>query len=66
MSYTEASKAATMRYIKDKQQRIEVKWKKDDYDVRIQPAIARSGKSVSAFIKEAVDEKILRDGLSCN
>jgi len=63
MPYNETAKKATIKYIKDKQQRIEIKWKKTDYDTRIAPAIEKSGQSVSAFIKDAVEEKIKRDRL---
>ena len=46
--------------IKDKQQRIEIKWKKSDYMERIEPAISKSGLPTATFIKEAVNEKIER------
>lgn len=63
MGYNESSKQATIKYIKEKQERIEVKWKKDYYNNHIQPAIQNSGKPVATFIKEAVEEKIQRDQL---
>ncbi len=64
MAYDEIAKKATMKYIKDKQQRLEIKYKKDDYESRIQPAIEKSGLPTATFIKQAIDEKIVRDGLS--
>ena len=53
-------KKATMKYIKEKQQRVEVCWKKTDYTEHIEPAIQESGLPVSTFIKQAVEEKIER------
>ncbi len=64
MAYNEVAKRATIKYVKDKQQRIEVKYKNDEYQSRIQPAIEKSGLPVATFIKQAVDEKIERDGLA--
>ena len=64
MAYNEIAKNATIKYIKDKQQRLEIKYKKEEYDQRIRPAIERSGLPTATFIKQAVDEKIDRDGLS--
>lgn len=64
MAYNEIVKNATIKYIKDKQQRLEIKYKKGEYDQRIRPAIERSGLPTATFIKQAIDEKIDRDGLS--
>lgn len=64
MAYNEIAKNATIKYIKDKQQRLEIKYKKEEYDQRIRPAIERSGLPTATFIKQAIDEKIDRDGLS--
>ena len=64
MAYNEIAKNATIKYIKDKQQRLEIKYKKEEYDQRIRPAIERSGLPTATFIKQAIDEKIERDGLS--
>ncbi len=63
MAYDETAKKATLKYIKDKQQRLYVNYKKEDYYARIQPAIEKSGLPVATFIKQAIDEKINRDGL---
>lgn len=63
MTYSESSKRSTVKYIKEKQQRIEIKYKKEEYTDRILPAIEKSGMPVATFIKKAVDEKIERDGL---
>lgn len=64
MTYNANKKNATMKYLKDKTQQIVVRYKKDEYDSRIKPAIDASGMPQSTFIKQAIDEKIERDGLS--
>lgn len=61
MTYSNATKKATLKYIKEKQAQVTVRFRKDDYDNRILPAIKKSGKPVSTYIKDAVDEKIRRD-----
>ena len=63
MPYNELQKKATMKYIKEKQHEIKLRFKKEDYESRIGPAINKSGLPVSTFIKNAIDEKISRDGL---
>ena len=63
MGYDEIAKKATLKYRKAKQHRIEVSWKNDDFERIILPAIEQSGKPLATFIKEAVIEKIKRDGL---
>lgn len=62
MTYTNSSKQATTKYLKDKQKRVPLNWKKSDYEEIIEPAIKRTGKPVSTFIKEAVEEKLKREG----
>ena len=62
MTYTNSSKNATIKYLKDKQKRVSLNWKKSEYEEIIEPAIKHSGKSVSTFIKEAVKEKLKREG----
>ena len=64
MAYNDISKKATIKYIKDKQREVKIRFKKDDYDTRIEPAIKKSGVPTATFIKAAIDEKIARDGLS--
>ncbi len=59
MSYDNASKQATMKYIKEKQQEIKVRYKKNEFENEILPAIEQSGLPVATFIKQAVSEKIL-------
>lgn len=57
-------KKATLKYLKDKQHRVVLNWKKDEFERDIAPAIKCSGKTISGFIKEAVKEKIQRDNLN--
>lgn len=64
MSYDESTKKATMKYIKDKQQEIKVRYKKDEYEKEILPAIEKSGLAVATYIKQAVSEKIMSDVIS--
>ena len=64
MTYDSSSKIATMKYIKEKQQEIKIRFKKEDYDQRILPAIKKSGLATATFIKQAIDEKIIRDHLN--
>ena len=61
MSYGEQSKKATMKYIKEKQQEIKIRYKKDEFMFEVLPAIERSGLAVATFIKLAVAEKIAAD-----
>lgn len=61
MSYDESTKKATMKYIKDKQQEIKVRYKRDEYEKEILPAIEKSGLPVATYIKQAVAEKIMSD-----
>ena len=63
MTYDTSTKTATMKYIKEKQQEIKIRFKKDDYDQRILPAIKKSGLATATFIKQAIEEKITRDVL---
>lgn len=63
MAYNESLKNTNLKYFKKSQRRIALNWLKDDYEKRIAPAIKRSGKATSTFIKEAVEEKLIRDSL---
>ena len=64
MAYDEVVKKATIKYVKEHQKQIMIKYKNEEYDQRIQPAIEKSGLPTATFIKQAVDEKIERDGLN--
>lgn len=63
MSYDEITKQATLKYIKNKQKEIKIRYKKEEFDEKIQPAIIKSGLPIATFIKEAIEEKIEREGL---
>lgn len=56
--YSDSSKDYTIAYVQGRLKRIEIRFQKDDYKERIEPAIIKSGLPVAAFIKQAVDEKI--------
>ncbi len=38
-------------------------WLKEDFENRVRPAIQKTGKPISTFIKDAVNEKLIREGL---
>lgn len=61
MSYDEVAKRATMKYIKKKQKRLFVNFRKEEYEKEIEPYINQSGLPVSSYIKAAIKEKIKRD-----
>ncbi len=61
MAYTESSKRAAAKYIKHKQKRILIRFKKDDFEERIAPAIKESGLPILTYIKAAINEKIELD-----
>ena len=53
-------KNSSKKYIKEKQKSILLRWKKDDWESRIEPVIKATGMPVVTFIKEAVEEKFKR------
>ncbi|MBQ3797347.1 MAG: nucleotidyltransferase domain-containing protein [Butyrivibrio sp.] len=61
MAYDESTKKSTIKYIKDKQQEIKLRYKKNEYEQDILPAIEKSGLPVATYIKQAVSEKIMTD-----
>ena len=61
MAYDEAAKISTIRYIKEKQQEIKIRYKKDEFEQEILPAIEKTGLPVATFFKLAVAEKIKAD-----
>lgn len=63
MTYSDKGKGYSMKYMKDKQLRVPLNWLKEDFENRVRPAIQRTGVPVSTFIKDAVNEKLVRDGL---
>lgn len=60
MPYTEASKAASMRYAAKNLKRVPLDMQKADYQVLQAHAQAR-GESVNGFIKRAIAETMERD-----
>lgn len=63
MSYSKHQNEYNKEYVKECQKQIMIKYRRDDYDNRIRPAIAKSGMPTATFIKQAIQEKIERDGL---
>jgi len=61
MTYDSNRKKATMKYIKEKQHRIEVRFIKDYYFDHIHPTIVKSGLPTATFIKQAILEKVERE-----
>ena len=57
MSTSESQKKATIKYAKENLKRVPLDVKKEDYD-RIKEAAELTGKSVRAFIIDAIEEKI--------
>ena len=64
MGYDESAKQRILKYRKKSQHTVSLAYKQEEYDNDIAPAIKKSGKPVATFIKEAVREKIDREGLS--
>ena len=61
MAYNEKIKNNNLKYFKDKQKRVSLNWLKEDFESRIEPENRKTGKPISTYIKEAVEEKIARD-----
>ncbi len=53
-------KEATKKYMKEKQRRIIVQWKKEEFEQIIAPHIKEANMTYAGFIKEAIKEKIER------
>lgn len=61
MTYTNAANKAAQKYVRTKQKQIAIKYKKEEFEERILPAIAASGLPIATYFKKAVEEKIERD-----
>lgn len=61
--YNDVVKRASAKYLKEKQRSVTLRFKKEDFEERIAPAIKKSNLPTMTFIKVAIDEKIERDGL---
>lgn len=64
MAYNESAMRASIKYVKEHQKQIVVKYKKEEFDQDVKPAIEKSGLPTATFIKQAIAEKIKRDGLT--
>lgn len=63
MSYSDKAKEYNAKYMKDKQVRVPLNWLKEDFENRVRPAIQKTGVPISTFIKDAVNEKMVREGM---
>ena len=63
MAYNEKIKETNAKYMKDSQVRVPLNWLKSDFEGRVKPAILSTGIAVSTYIKDAVNEKMIREGL---
>ena len=61
MAYSVNQKTSTIKYIREKQQEIKIRYKKSEFDEYVMPAIKESGLPVATFVKQAINEKILSD-----
>lgn len=61
MAYSENAKKASIKYMNEKQKRIYLRIKKDDFENIVEPAIKKSGLSTATYIKKAIYEKIERE-----
>ena len=64
MSYDESAKKSTMKYIKEKQHEIKLRYKKEEYENHVLPSVTKSGLPIATYIKQAVYEKIKADEAS--
>ncbi len=60
MAYNESRKRASMKYVKERLHSVTLRYRKEEWESAIEPAIAKSGLPVATFVKEAIDEKIKR------
>lgn len=58
MTYDSSAKRASQKYIREKQREVKLRYKKDEYEHQILPAIKKTGLPVATFIKMAVAEKL--------
>lgn len=61
MSYTEKTKGYSLKYAKEKLKRIPLDMQKTDNDNLVSIS-SKCGKSINGYIKEAIHEKIEREG----
>ena len=61
--YNEKAKEWSKKYIKERQRTVIIRFKREDFENRIAPAMNKAGLPMATFIKKAIDEKIERDRL---
>lgn len=62
MTYNPKYNKQNYKYRSKKYKRIGVDFEKEYYENALAPAVAASGVSMSAYIKQAVTEKMVREG----
>lgn len=60
MAYSEKQNEYNKKYVKEKQKQVVIKYRKEDWENCILPNIKETGLPVAAYIKEAINEKIIR------
>ena len=63
MKTSEAQKRASIKYAAANYKRVPLDLNKDYFEEVLKPAAAAAGMAVNTYIKEAIAEKIARDGL---
>lgn len=61
MAYTESRKKASIKYAKEKLKRVPLDMQKTDYE-RLAAVASAAGHSINGYIKQAIAEKIEREG----
>ena len=62
MAYSESQKKATMKYIKNNYDRVELKVAKDR-KAELKAHAEKNGESLNSFINRAIDEAVERDNI---
>ncbi len=63
MAYTKASTRATVKYVKNHQKQIVVKYKKTTFQNVIEPSVQRANLPLATFFKVAVNSRIELENL---
>ena len=63
MAYNKKVKEINAKYMQNSQVRVPLNWLKSDFEGRVKPAILSTKTPISTYIKNAVNEKMIRDGL---
>ena len=61
MGYTQKSNKNSIKYVKDHQKVIMIRYMNTVFENEIMPFVEKSGMKLATFIKQAIKEKIERD-----